>query len=138
MAYAGYLIKVGTFTIPLSIIRAETYSAYESTTDIDSHVDANADLHRNVAPHKGIKAEFETVPMLTNTTFGGLMASIRSQYVSGAENEKKALASIYIPELDDYVSQYVYEPDIKPVLYYADESVIQYEQIRLAFIGYGY
>lgn len=138
MAYAGYLIKIGNFIIPFSVIRAETYSAYASTTDIDSHVDANADLHRNVAPHIGIKAEFETVPMLTDVTFGDLMANIRSQYILGAENEKKALASIYIPELNDYVTQYVYEPDIKPVLYFANEEMVQYEQIRLAFIGYGY
>lgn len=134
MAYSGYLIKVGTFTIPLSIIRAETYSAYESTTDLDSYVDGNGELHRNALDHKAYKVEFETVPMLTDKEFGSLMASIRAQYT--VSKEKKSLVTLYVPELDDYVSQYMYEPDITPTLYYADANKVQYEQIRLAFISY--
>lgn len=134
MAYSGYLIKVGTFTIPLSIIRAETYSAYESTTDLDSYVDGNGELHRNALDHKAYKAEFETVPMLTDKEFGSLMTSIRAQYT--VSKEKKSLVTLYVPELDDYVSQYMYEPDITPTLYYADANKVQYEQIRLAFISY--
>lgn len=134
MAYAGYLIKVGDFTIPLSIIRAETYSAYESTSDFDSYVDANAELHRNACEHKGYKAEFETIPMLTNIEFGNLMANIKAQYINVPE--KKAPITLYVPEYDDYVQVNAYEPDIKPVLYYADDTVVKYNQIRLAFIGY--
>lgn len=134
MAYSGYLIKVGTFTIPLSIIRAETYSAYESTTDLDSYVDGNGELHRNALDHKAYKVEFETVPMLTDKEFGSLMASIRVQYT--VSKEKKSLVTLYVPELDDYVSQYMYEPDITPTLYFADANKVQYEQIRLAFISY--
>ena len=134
MAYSGYLIKVGTFTIPLSIIRAETYSAYESTTDLDSYVDGNGELHRNALDHKAYKAEFETVPMLTDKEFGSLMTSIRAQYT--VSKEKKSLVTLYVPELDDYVSQYMYEPDITPTLYYGDANKVQYEQIRLAFISY--
>lgn len=66
MAYSGYLIKVGNYTIPLSIIRAETYSPYKSVTDLDSYVDANGYLHRNALEHIANKVEFETVPQLTN------------------------------------------------------------------------
>jgi len=134
MAYAGYLIKVGTYTIPLSIIRAETYSAYESTTDLDSGVDGNGELHRNALEHKGYKAEFETVPMLTNTEFGNFMSTIKAQYTNVPE--KKAPITLYVPEYDDYVQVNAYEPDIKPVMYYAGADKVVYEQIRLAFIGY--
>ena len=69
MAYSGYLIKVGTFTIPLSIIRAETYSAYESTTDLDSYVDGNGELHRNALDHKAYKVEFEHDLLYYNRCF---------------------------------------------------------------------
>ena len=134
MAYAGYLIKVGTYEIPLSIIRAETYSPYKSVTDLDSYVDANGYLHRNALDHIANKVEFETVPMLTNTQFASLMSNLYGQMSNTLE--RKASVTAYIPETDDYVTQDMYMPDIKPTVYYADENVVKYNQIRLAFIGY--
>ena len=134
MAYAGYLIKVGTYTIPLSIIRAETYSVFMSITDLDSYVDANGLLHRNALDHVANKVEFETIPLMDNTQFADLMSNIRSQMTE--LKERKASVTCYIPELDDYVTQDMYMPDIKPPLYFADDTIIQYNQVRLAFIGY--
>ena len=48
----------------------------------------------------------------------------------------KALVSMYIPEIDDYVSVDAYMPDIKPQMYYADDNIIKYDSIRFAFISY--
>ncbi len=134
MAYAGYLIKVGTYTIPLSLIRAETYSVFKSVTDLDSYVDASGYLHRNALSHIANKVEFETIPMLTDRQFADLMNNLYSQMSSTLE--RKAEVTCYIPETDSYVTQDMYMPDIKPTLYYADAEKIQYNQIRLAFIGY--
>jgi len=134
MAYAGYLIKVGSYTIPLSLIRAETYTVFKSVTDLDSYVDANGFLHRNALDHIANKVEFETVPLLTNTQFTSLMTSIYAQMSSTLE--RKASVTLYIPETDTYVTQDMYMPDIKPTIYYADATKIQYNQVRLAFIGY--
>lgn len=138
MAYAGYLIKVGPqnsqYEIPLSILRAETYTVFMSITDLDSYVDANGELHRNALDHKANKVEFETVPLLTNTQFADLMTNLYSKMTNTAE--RKLSVTLYIPETDSYVTQDMYMPDIKPTLYYADSTKIQYNQIRLAFIGY--
>lgn len=134
MAYAGYLIKVGTYTIPLSIMRAETYTVFMSITDLDSYVDANGYLHRNALDHIANKVEFETIPLMDNTQFASLMANLYAQMTE--TKERKASVTCYIPEIDDYVTQDMYMPDIKPTLYYADDSKIQYNQVRLAFIGY--
>ena len=134
MAYAGYLIKVGTYTIPLSIMRAETYTVFMSITDLDSYVDANGYLHRNALDHIANKVEFETIPLMDNTQFSSLMANLYAQMTE--TKERKASVTCYIPEIDDYVTQDMYMPDIKPTLYYADDSQIQYNQVRLAFIGY--
>lgn len=134
MAYAGYLIKVGTYTIPLSLIRAETYSVFKSVTDLDSYVDGNGELHRNALEHIANKVEFETIPLLTNTQFASLMANIQAQMT--VPLERKASVTCYIPETDSYVTQDMYMPDIKPSLYFADNTKIQYNQVRLAFIGY--
>lgn len=134
MAYAGYLIKVGTYTIPLSIMRAETYTVFMSITDLDSYVDANGYLHRNALDHIANKVEFETIPLMDNTQFATLMNNLYAQMIE--TKERKASVTCYIPEIDDYVTQDMYMPDIKPTLYYADNSKIQYNQVRLAFIGY--
>ena len=134
MAYLGYLIKVGTYTIPLSIIRAETYTVFKSVTDLDSYADANGILHRNALEHIANKVEFETIPLLTNAQFTDLMSNLYSQMTSTLE--RKASVTCYIPETDSYVTQDMYMPDIKPTLYYADATKIQYNQVRLAFIGY--
>lgn len=132
--YQGYLIKVGTYTIPLSVIRADSYTAFMSITDLDSFVDANGELHRNALEHVANKVEFETVPLMTNTEFASLMSNIRSQFT--VARERKANVTCYIPELDNYVTQPMYMPDIKPQMYLASATEIKYDAVRLAFIGY--
>ena len=134
MAYAGYLLKIGNYTFPLSLIKADSYQAYKSVTDMDSYVDADGVLHRNALSHFGWKCEFDTVPMMTDKTFGSLMASIYAQFTNATE--RKAVCTIYIPEINDYVSCDMYMPDIKPQMYYADGTKIQYDAVRFAFISY--
>ncbi|MBO7676271.1 MAG: hypothetical protein J6S49_01980 [Erysipelotrichaceae bacterium] len=134
MAYSGYLIKVGNYTLPTSLIRAETYTVFKSVTDLDSYVDANGILHRNALEHIANKVEFETIPLLSNVEFASLMNNLYSQMSDTLE--RKASVTLYIPETDSYVTQDMYMPDIKPTLYFADDEKIQYNQIRLAFIGY--
>jgi len=138
MAYSGYLIKVGPqnnlYEIPMSIIRAETYTVFKSVTDLDSYVDADGVLHRNALSHIANKVEFETIPLLTNTQFSDLMTNLYNRMINTLE--RKISVTLYIPETDSYVTQDMYMPDIKPTLYYSDATKIQYNQIRLAFIGY--
>ena len=65
MAYAGYLLKIGTYQIPHSIIRAESYKAYVNMQDLDSYTDADGYLHRFPVVLKVAKVELETKPLLT-------------------------------------------------------------------------
>ena len=133
MSYAGYLIKVGTYTIPLSVIRAETYTVTKNEQDLDSYADMNGDLHRHSINWK-MKAEFELIPLLSNTEFASIMSSIQSQYIDA--NEKSANVTYYVPELDQYVTQKSYLPSVSAPIYLADNNIIKYNQIRLAFIAY--
>lgn len=134
MAYSGFLIKVGDYTIPHSWIRAETYSITKNEQDVDSYRDANGVLHREALEHWAAKAEFETPPLKTNTEVAQFMSSISSQYINATE--KKAIVTLYIPELDEYVTQEMYVPSIQFPLYSADQNVVKYNQFRVAFIGY--
>ena len=135
MAYAGYLVKVGTYTIPLSFIKAESYKVTHLIQDLDSYRDADGVLHRNALSHVPDKCEFECVPMLTNTEISTVVNSIRGQFTNAAE--RKASVTIYIPETDSYVTnEDMYMPDPEYSIYYADSNKIQYNSVRFAFIGY--
>lgn len=133
MAYAGYLLKIGNFTIPTSIIKADSYYAYVNMQDYEPWTDAKGYLHRDVVDLKALKVEFETKAMLTNTEFASLMSSIKAQFTKATARECNITA--YIPELDDYVTQKGYMADFKPQMYFAGQNKIQYDPVRFAFIG---
>ncbi len=133
MAYAGYLLKIGNFTIPTSIIKADSYYAYVNMQDYEPWTDAKGYLHRDVVDLKALKVEFETKAMLTNTEFASFMSSIKAQFTKATARECNITA--YIPELDDYVTQKGYMADFKPQIYFADANKIQYDPVRFAFIG---
>lgn len=134
--FQGYLVKVGNYIIPYKYIRFDSYSVFMSIADLDSYRDANGILHRNALEHRSNKAEFETPAMLTNDDFSELMSNIRANYTN--TNERRASVELYIPEIDDYITQDMYMPDIQPKIYRYNKETgkLQYNPIRLAFIGY--
>lgn len=133
MAYSGYLIKIGDYTIPLSLIKADSYYAYVNMQDYEPWTDANGELHRDVVDLKALKVEFETRAMLTNTQFTTLMSNIADEYTNATARE--CMITAYIPEYDDYVTQKGYMADFKPQMYLADANKILYDPCRLSFIG---
>ena len=134
MAYQGYLVKVGSYTIPMSIIKAESYKTTLNSQDLDSERDADGVLHRNALSHQPNKIEFETVPLLTNIQMSAIMANIRSQFTN--TKEKKASVTLYVPEKDSYTTEDMYMADITFDIYYAGKDIIKYNPVRFAFIGY--
>ena len=136
MAYSGFLIKVGDYIIPANkYIKADSYSVYRNIQDLDSYRDANGFLHRNVLSHVANKVEFETPSMLTNVEFASLMKNIQRNYISSLV-ERKTLVTLYIPEIDDYVTQEMYMSDVKPTIYGTYGGIVRYNAVRIAFIGY--
>lgn len=134
MAYQGYLIKVGDFKIPLSWIRADSYSVLLSGQDLDSYRDTDGKLHRTALEHTLAKVEFETPNMKTNTQVSAFLKKIQDNYTD--KIEKKVSATVYIPELDDYTTQDMYIPDITFTMYSANETEIKYNAFRIALIEY--
>lgn len=135
MAYAGYLIKIGDYTIPLSMIKADSYYAYVNMQDYEPWTDEKGYLHRDAVALKALKVEFETVPQLNHTQFATLMSNIAAQYITGKEIGRECNITAYIPELDDYVTQRGYMADFKPQMYLASATEIRYDACRLSFIG---
>ena len=138
MSFAGYLVKIGNYTLPNKFIKAESYQVFRSVTDLDSYRDANGILHRTALEHTVNKCEFETPALLTNDDVANLMAHIRDNYINAAE--RKVSATLYIPETDTYETQEMYLPDIKFTIYMVDNTqtvpYLKYNSIRFALIGY--
>lgn len=134
MAYENYLIKVGEYKIPHKFMSAESYSVYLNTQDMDPYRDGDGILRREVLEHKPPKVEFETPPLLTNHQFKELMSNIRENYI--IPKERKVNAHVYIPETDSYITMDMYLADFQPTIYGIFDGIIQYQPIRLSFIGY--
>lgn len=134
MAYNGYLIKVGSYTIPQNKIKAESYNAVLHVQDLDSFRDANGLLNRTALEHTVAEVNFELKAMLTNLDVSEIFSNIRNNYTVSAE--RKVLATIYVPELDDYITQDMYMPDVSFPIYGTYNNVITYNSIPVSFIGY--
>ena len=135
MAYKGYLIKIGNYTFPLSMIKAETYKATNYGQDLDSTRDVDGILHRTALSNTAPKVEFETRNMLDNTQMSSIFANIQANYKNAVE--KRASVEVYVPELDRYVTSDMYIADFEPTMYNADATKIQYTSTRMAWISYG-
>lgn len=135
MAYKGYLIKIGNYIFPLSMIKAESYKATNYGQDLDSIRDVNGILHRTALENTAPKVKFETRNMLDNTQMSSIFANIQENYKNAVE--KRASVEVYVPELDRYVTSDMHMADFEPTMYFADEKEIKYLSTRMAWISYG-
>ena len=142
MAFSGYLIKVcstqnGTYTeIPITYMRAETYSVTPNQRmEWSAERDINGYLHRQTVANTPPKIEFET-PLMTNAEVNALNTIISGAYSVAAE--RKLWVQYYDPETDSYKKHECYMPDVQYEIRNVDtvNRVINYEQLRYAFIGY--
>lgn len=135
MAYGGYLFKVGDYIISgKDFISANGISITMNVQDVDSYRDANGVLHREALDHAPVKVEFETRNMLTDDKMQELLSGIRENYVNVAE--RKVLATVYVPELGDYKSCYMYMSTPTAEIYGVLNGVIYYKPMRLSFVEY--
>ena len=134
MAYSGFLLKIGNYTVPDEYLGAQSYYAYRNTQTIDPYTDNNGQLHVDFLPLAPLKVEFTTPNMVTNTELAEFMSAIKAQAVDSGV-KRKFYATAYIPELDDYVTELAYMPDFKPSIYLIDGNTIKYNAISFSIIG---
>ena len=136
LAYAGYLIRInGTtnYNIPMEYMRKETYKCTFSTLDTETYRDGNGVLHRTAIvriPH----CSFET-RKLNNTEISTLWQAIQSRYT--VTMEKRVSASVYVMEIDDYITGSFYIPDTEMIIDKIENGKIFYMPVTFEFIGYG-
>ena len=131
MAFQGYLIKVGNYTIPLTYMKLESYkSAPDQRQDLDSYRDADGVLHRNVLPHTATKIEFET-PYLFMSQLQELIQNIRSNFLTSIARD--CTLTYYDEETNSYKTGHFYMPGTIEYNMYNKEI---YAPCRFAFIEY--
>ena len=140
MSFNGYLIKLISTSnvkteLPISYIRYQTYKVERNTMDLDPTRDLTAVLHRNPLSHTANKVEFECVSM-DNAKLQAFLSIIRSHYRNALA--KDVMMEYYEPESDSYKTGHFYVPDISFGIRNIDtaNNVINYNQIRIAFIEY--
>lgn len=142
MAFTGYLIKVAKTAadthveIPLKYMRAETYSVTPNQRmEWSAERDMNGYLHRVTVENMPPKIEFET-PLMTNTEVNALNTILSAAYSN--QSERKLNVQYYDPETDSYKTHDCYMPDVQYQIRNVDSTnnVVNYEQLRYAFIGY--
>lgn len=137
MAYAGYLIKVGNYTIPTECIALESYKITANIRqDLDPFRDNNGVLTRNVVPNQPSKIEIKT-PYMYGRAMRSMIDNIRANYTNA--NEKKASVTFYDPDTDTYKTQDMYCPDFNFELYQVNHNDYNrsiYKPFTLKFIGY--
>lgn len=137
MAFEGYLIKVGTYTIPMKFIGLENYKVTPNMRqDLDPFRDNNGVLTRNVVPNMPSKIEFQT-PYIIRRDLQNLMSNIRSQYTNDAE--KKCSVTFYCEDIDGYKTESMYVPDVPFEMYKRDAvnfDLSIYKPTTIKFIGY--
>ena len=63
-----------------------------------------------------------------------LFGSIADNYI--IPKERRLIATLYVPEIDDYMTQELYLQDPEFVISYKDEDTVYYEPTTLAFTAY--
>lgn len=131
MAFNGYLLKVGNYTIPLTFMKLESYkSAPDQRQDLDSYRDADGYLHRNVLPHTATKIEFET-PYMPMRDFQALMTGIKNNLTNVLARD--CTLTYYDEETDSYKTGHFYMPG---TMEYQMFNKNIYAPSRFAFIEY--
>ena len=141
--FDGWLIKVvtpGTPTtyveIPLKYMRAETYTVTpDQRMEWNAERDVSGVLHRETVENTPPKIEFST-PNLTSADINVLNGIIKSALTNTLQ--RNITIQYYDPELDQYWEWDCYMPDVKYKIRNVDVAnhVVNYEELRYAFIGY--
>lgn len=140
MAFSGYLIKVGSglsaVEIPLKYMRAESYTVTPNQRmEWSAERDTTGVLHRTTVTNCPPKIEFET-PYMTNSDISALNTILQGAFTSATE--RKLPIEYYDPESDSYKTHDCYMPDVNYKIRNVNSvnNVINYQQLRYAFIGY--
>lgn len=141
--FDGWLIKVVTpgtpstyVEIPLKYMRAETYTVTpDQRMEWSAERDVTGVLHRETVVNTPPKIEFST-PLMNNTDIQALNTIIQNGFTNALGRD--ITIQFYDPEKNEYWEWDCYMPDVHYQIRNVDtvNKIINYEELRYAFIGY--
>lgn len=132
MAFSGYLVKIGSYTIPNRLLELSGYSAKVNTLDDDSFRDNYGGLHRDVIAQVP-KVTLKFKPMSGND-FDTLWSAVEAQY--DVDDERKADFTMWVPEWRRYETQAMYIADFEPTIESINGTSINYAGFSISIISY--
>lgn len=134
MAYNGYLLRVGDYTIPEKYIGEGTYTiSPNKRLDQDSYRDADGILKRNALRHTASAIEFETGSLYENE-MDELMENIQRNFKN--YYERNVDCSYYDPENRTYKTGEFYIPDIDFSIKGKNNGSLIYGPTKFSFVEY--
>lgn len=103
--------------------------------NIDSFRNANGILTRNALEHMPLSISFDILDGLDNETFEkDIMKPMRDRYENS--NEKDVTMEVFVPEINDYITQKVYKVDTEFTIDDIEENLVYYDTVSFEFVGY--
>ena len=136
--YNGFLIKLGDYIVPKRYMQSGSYNTSLGVIDVDSGRNANGKLVRNALEDRKNVAEFMTPLNMIEADKKDLFDNVAANYI--IPKERKLLATLWVPEISDYMTQEVYlqDPQITINHDFTDEyeGELYYQPIKMAFTAY--
>lgn len=139
MAFEGYLIYIGDDEVPFSneyIFKETFHISPGKRQDVNSGLNNNYVLRRNVAAHTRTTIEWSAPPQIDNITMVKICNQFTSKYIS--ELERKVKIKYYVPSSDSYKQGYFYLADPEYVIKSIDEikKKVFYATIKFSLVEY--
>lgn len=132
MSFNGYLVKIGSYSIPMQYIQVGSYKVNpKQRQEMYAYRNYSGYLYRSTMGHTPSKIEFTTT-VLTGAEVAALMAGM------GVVNnlQRRVAVSYYNPETNGYASGIFYMPNMDFTIDEIVNGEVLYKPIRLAWIEY--
>lgn len=135
MEYRDYIVKVGSYKIPMDFIEAKSCKPVIHGQDLNSYVNANGVLKRNALKNKKPTIEWDVPTPIKESEFRPIMDEIQKQFIDS--DEKSAEVTAFFPEIGKYETFKCYQPDLEIEIDSFGKDEIIYSSITIKFIAYG-
>lgn len=139
MSYKGYLVKVGTYTVPATHIEANSYNAVINTQDYGAKTNASGVTIRNTLTNVKPIVTWK-VPAMTEVELRPFLNAIKNNYVFGKEKERKVKITAFYPETGETgrIDMYMSAPEIViDTAKTQTNGTVHYQSWDIKFTAYG-
>lgn len=136
--YNGKLIYIGedSFPFPNDYIYKGSYRTGTKTQDVNSKLQNNYVLRRNVAEHTRATIDFSLPSGMTNEVFPDIYKMFEDRFI--VLKEKDVMITYYVPEHDRYRTGRFYMADPEFVIDHTDDvrNIVTYAAVNFSFVEY--